>query len=86
MIERLFFHIFEVIFETIIELIPPKIRKVIGIILIIIGSILTLLIAILYLVAGPASDQSGLGVVIFAMMAILSLSVGFSILPPEPDA
>ena len=77
MIDRLLFHIFEVIFETIIELIPPKIRKVLGIILIIIGSILTLLIAILYLVAGPADGQSGLGVVIFAMMAILSFLTGF---------
>ena len=80
MIERLFFHMFEVIFETIIELIPPKIRKVIGIILIIIGSILTLLIAILYLVAGPADGQSGLGVVIFAMMAILSFLTGLKMI------
>ena len=77
MIERLFFHMFEVIFETIIELIPPKIRKVIGIILIIIGSILTLLIAILYLVAGPADGTGGLGILIFAMMAILSFLIGF---------
>ena len=80
MIERLFFHMFEVIFETIIELIPPKIRKVIGIILIIIGSILTLLIAILYLVAGPADGTGGLGVVIFAMMAILSFAIGLKMI------
>ena len=71
---------FEVIFEIIIELIPPKIRKVFGIILIIIGSILTLLIAILYLVAGPADGQSGLGVVIFAMMAILSFLTGLKMI------
>ena len=77
MIDRLLFHIFEVIFETIIELIPPKIRKVIGIFLIIIGSILTLLIAIPYLVAGPADGTAGLGVLIFAMMAILSFLIGF---------
>ena len=77
MIDRLLFHIFEVIFETIIELIPPKIRKVLGIILIIIGSILTLLIAIPYLVAGPTNTESGLGVLIFAMMAILSFLIGF---------
>ena len=77
MIERLLFHIFEVIFETIIELIPPNIRKVIGIILIIIGSILTLLIAILYLVAGPADGTGGLGILIFIMMAILSFLIGF---------
>ena len=77
MIDRLLFHIFEVIFETIIELIPPKIRKVLGIILIIIGSILTLLIAILYLVAGPADGTGGLGILIFIMMAILSFLTGF---------
>ena len=77
MIDRLLFHIFEVIFETIIELIPPKIRKVLGIILIIIGSILTSLIAILYLVAGPADGTGGLGILIFIMMAILSFLIGF---------
>ena len=77
MIDRLLFHIFEVIFETIIELIPPKIRKVFGIILIIIGSIFTLLIAILYLVAGPADGTGGLGILIFVMMAILSFLIGF---------
>ena len=65
------------IVDLLLELIPRQIRKVIGIILIIIGLILTLLIAILYLVAGPADGQSGLGVVIFAMMAILSFLTGF---------
>jgi len=76
-IDRLLFRLFEVIFETILDLMPPKIRKVIGIILIIIGSILTLLIAIPYLVAGPADGTAGLGVLIFAMMAILSFLIGF---------
>ena len=69
------------IVDLLLELIPRQIRKVIGIILIIIGLILTLLIAILYLVAGPADGQSGLGVVIFAMMAILSFLTGLKILP-----
>ncbi len=77
MIDRLLFHLFGGIFEIILDLIPPKIRKVIGIILIIIGLILALLITILYLVAGPADGQSGLGVLIFAMMAILSFLIGF---------
>ena len=77
MIDRLLFHIFEVIFETIIELIPPNIRKVIGIILIIIGSILTLLIATLYLMAGPTDGTAGLGGLIFVMMAILCFLIGF---------
>ena len=80
MIDRLLFHIFEVIFETLIELIPSKIRKVLGIILIIIGSILTLLIAILYLVVGSADGQAGLGVVVFAMMAILSFAIGLKMI------
>jgi hypothetical protein len=79
-IDRLLFHIFEVIFETLIELIPSKIRKVLGIILIIIGSILTLLIAILYLVVGSADGQAGLGVVVFAMMAILSFAIGLKMI------
>ena len=65
------------ILDLLLELIPRPIRKVLGIILIIIGSILSLLIAIIYLVAGPADGQSGLGVVIFAMMAILSFVIGF---------
>ena len=65
------------ILDLLLELIPRPIRKVLGIILIIIGFILSLLIAILYLVAGPADGQSGLGVVIFAMMAILSFVIGF---------
>ena len=65
------------ILDLLLELIPRPIRKVVGIILIIIGFILTLLIAILYLVAGPADGQSGLGGLIFAMMAILSFVIGF---------
>ena len=71
------------IVDFLLELIPRPIRKVVGIILIIIGLILALLITILYLVAGPAGDQSGLGVVIFAMIAILSFLTGLKILPEE---
>ena len=75
MIDRLLFHIFEVIFETIIELIPPKIRKVLGIILIIVGSILTLLIAILF--QEPSQTEGGLGALVIIIMAILSFLIGF---------
>ena len=71
------------IVDLLLELIPRPIRKVVGIILIIIGLILALLITILYLVAGPAGDQSGLGVVIFAMIAILSFLAGLEILPEK---
>lgn len=66
--------------ELVLDLIPPKIRKVVGIILIIIGSILTLLIAILYLVAGDTNTESGLGVVVIAMMAIMSFLIGLKII------
>jgi hypothetical protein len=69
-----------VIVDLLLELIPRPIRKVLGIILIIIGSILTLLIAILYLVAGPADGTGGLGIVIFAMMAILSFAIGLKMI------
>ena len=69
------------IVDLLLELIPRPIRKVVGIILIIIGLILALLITILYLVAGTADGQAGLGVVIFAMMAILSFLTGLKILP-----
>ena len=68
------------IVDLLLELIPRPIRKVLGIILIIIGTILTLLIAILYLVAGPAEGTGGLGVVIFAMMAILSFAIGLKMI------
>ena len=66
--------------DLLLELIPRPIRKVLGIILIIIGSILTLLIAILYLVVGSADGQAGLGVVVFAMMAILSFAIGLKMI------
>ena len=65
------------IVDLLLELIPRPIRKVVGIILIIIGLILTLLIAILYLVAGPADGTGGLGILIFIMMAVLSFLIGF---------
>ena len=68
------------IVDLLLELIPRPIRKVLGIILIIIGTILTLLIAILYLVAEPADGTAGLGVVIFVMMAILSFAIGLKMI------
>ena len=68
------------ILDLLLELIPRPIRKVLGIILIIIGSIFTLLIAILYLVAGPVDGGGGLGVVAFAMIAILSFAIGLKMI------
>ena len=70
------------ILDLLLELIPRPIRKVLGIILIIIGLILTSLIAILYLVAGPTNSAGGggMGVVVFAMMAILSFAIGLKMI------
>jgi hypothetical protein len=59
--------------DILLNLIPREIRRVVGIILIIIGLILTSLIAILYLIG--ATDMGLLGVVI-GMMAVLSFSIG----------
>ena len=70
-----FFYVVEGIFEIILDLIPPKIRKVIGIILIIIGSILTLLIAILF--QEPSQTEGGLGALVIVIMAFLSFLIGF---------
>ena len=59
--------------DILLNLIPREIRRVVGIILIIIGLILASLIAILYLIG--VTDMGLLGVVI-AMMAVLSFSIG----------
>jgi len=59
--------------DILLNLIPREIRRVVGFILIIIGLILTSLIAILYLIG--ATDMGLLGVVI-VMMAVLSFSIG----------
>ncbi len=71
----MFFYVVEGIFEIILDLIPRKIRKVIGIILIIISSILTLLIAILF--QEPSQTEGGLGALVIIMMVILSFLIGF---------
>ena len=59
--------------EILLNLIPREIRRVVGIILIIIGLILTSLIGILFLL--DATDMGLLGVVI-VMMAVLSFTMG----------
>ena len=59
--------------DILLNLIPREIRRVVGIILIIIGLILASLIAILYLIG--VTDMGLLGVVI-GMMAVLSFSIG----------
>ena len=59
--------------DILLNLIPREIRRVVGIILIIIGLILTSLIGILFLLG--ATDMGLLGVVI-VMMAVLSFTIG----------
>ena len=59
--------------DILLNLIPREIRRVVGIILIIIGLILTFLIGILFLLG--ATDMGLLGVVI-VMMAVLSFTIG----------
>ncbi len=59
--------------DILLNLIPREIRRVVGIILIIIGLILASLIAILYLIG--VTDMGLLGVVI-GMMAVLSYTIG----------
>ena len=63
-----------------LNLIPREIRRVVGIILIIIGLILSSLIGILFLL-----DVTGLGLlgVVIVMIAVLSLSVGLGLLPDD---
>ena len=60
--------LFQVIFETILHLIPKRIRKAVGIILIIIG-ILISLIAIPFCLLLVA-DDTGLGSLIAVLLAI----------------
>ena len=59
--------------DILLNLIPREIRRVVGNIFMIIGLILTSLIAILYLIG--ATDMGLLGVVI-VMMAVLSFTIG----------
>ena len=68
--------------DILLNLIPREIRRVVGIILIIIGLILTSLIAILYLIG--ATDMGLLGVVI-VMMAVLSFTMGLQMMGQKFD-
>ena len=68
--------------DILLNLIPREIRRVVGIILIIIGLILTSLIGILFLLG--ATDMGLLGVVI-VMMAVLSFSIGLQMMGQKFD-
>ena len=68
--------------DILLNLIPREIRRVVGIILIIIGLILTSLIGILFLLG--ATDM-GLGGLVIAMMAVLSFSIGLQMMGQKFD-
>ena len=68
--------------DILLNLIPREIRRVVGIILIIIGLILTSLIGILFLLG--ATDMGLLGVVI-VMMAVLSFTMGLQMMGQKFD-
>ena len=69
--------------DILLNLIPREIRRVVGIILIIIGLILTSLIGILFLLG--ATDMGLLGVVI-VMMAVLSFTMGLQMMGQKFDS
>ena len=68
--------------EILLNLIPREIRRIVGIILIIIGLILTSLIGILFLLG--ATDM-GLGGLVIVMMAVLSFSIGLQMMGQKFD-
>ena len=68
--------LFQVIFETILHLIPKRIRKAVGIILIIIG-ILISLIAIPFCLLLVA-DDTGFGSLIAVLLAIPIVTVSYT--------
>ena len=65
----------ELLFHLILDLIPKKIRNIVGIILIIIGILLSLIAIPLWLVAG----DTDLGIIsaILAIPIVLSFLIGF---------
>ena len=70
--------LFQVIFETILELIPPKIRKVAGIILIIIGVLISLIAIPFSLLLMAEDTDFGLFIaVLLAIPIVLSFLFGF---------
>ena len=75
--------IVDLLFELILDLIPKKIRKVVGIILIIIGILISLIAIPLWLAAG----DTGLGIisVILAFPIVLSFLIGFVLIVSTKD-
>ena len=68
--------IVDFLFELILEMIPEKIRKIIGFILIGIGILLSLIAIVLWLVAGGTGILSIISVIL-ALPIVLSFLFGF---------
>ena len=64
------------LFELILEMIPEKIRKIIGIILIGIGILLSLIVIALWLVAGGTGILSIISVIL-ALLIVMIFLFGF---------
>ena len=72
------------LFELILEMIPEKIRKIIGIILIGIGILLSLIAIALWLVAGGTGILSIISVIL-AFPIVLSFLFGFVLISYESE-
>ena len=78
--------LFQVIFETILHLIPKKIRKVVGIILIIIGILISLIAIPLSLLL--VAEDTGFGALIVVLLAIpivIIFLTGFALILSTKD-
>ena len=72
----------DLLFELILDLIPKKIRKIVGIILIGIGILLSLIAILLWLVAGGTGILSIISVIL-AFPIVLSFLFGFVLITPD---
>ena len=74
--------IVDFLFGLILEMVPEKIRKIIGIILIGIGILLSLIAIALWLVAGGTGILSIISVIL-AFPIVLSFLFGFVLITPD---
>ena len=74
--------IVDFLFGLILEMVPEKIRKIIGIIVIGIGILLSLIAILLWLVAGGTGILSIISVIL-AFPIVLSFLFGFVLITPD---
>ena len=74
--------IVDFLFGLILEMVPEKIRKIIGIIVIGIGILLSLIAILLWLVAGGTGRLSIISVIL-AFPIVLSFLFGFVLITPD---